>query len=190
MRAIILVALLAGAGCVAPPPDPTAQAELHAPAAIGEPSTNATAPAAEAAAPAQTPPEPPGPPRIVVVEDDAKAQAAVGAPCLGAVRPCSRGPIETAVLSVPEGSPSAATMSARWNATNELATTGRIEVRAADGIVAETEGESPLGIELPLDALAAPMDLTVMFGPATGSAMVEQTAHVVLRLEYALPARD
>lgn len=184
---LLLLALLAG--CATPEAvndEPIAPADAPAPseeAASAPPSpAPGPSPAPEPAPAAQ--PEPSAPPatKRVVVEGEASATLAVGAPCVGAVRPCARGPITPGWLELPKGAPTSAVLTVWWNATTPLAEKARVAVRVAESEIAVFEGPSP--IEVPL-SLGSGDGLTVFFEPAVGSVFANERAHLVLVVEHA-----
>lgn len=179
MRISLFVAAFLLTGCVSAPPegDPSAKVQI---------ATAPVAPPPAPAAPNGTAPPPPeraAPPRVIVVEGTATITAAVGAPCAMQVRPCSRGPMRPGALDVPEPGATRASLVVTWNATASATGVARIEVRPEEGeAIAEGEGESPLTFELPPGLPAE--TLIVFFEPATGNAIAEANAMLVLTLTY------
>lgn len=192
MRPILLLAPLLLAGCLGAP------AASVEPAA-DEPPATAPSPVAEpTSAPTPEPaPEPketvangsevsrPAQPRLVVLEADYEIAASVGHPCQDALYPpCGRGPSEGTIFGVAEGGPATARLTMWWNATAPAATVRWVQVSSSEGALAAAEGESPLVLELPVERLAAPVEIWARATAAPGGAAVAETVHYVLELEY------
>jgi hypothetical protein len=183
MRLLLVAAGLILAGCVVP-----AAQEAPVEPARTSPTPEAPAPTSEppsTPAPANTsaPPETPAP-RIVVVQGEARVTAAVGAPCVMNVRPCSRGPISPGALDVAEAGAGAATLEVTWTATTPAGAKARVEVRPAEGAaLAQAEGASPILLSIPVEDLR-PGTLSVFFEPVAGAVGVQEKAALVLTLAY------
>ncbi|HVM45439.1 MAG TPA: hypothetical protein VM582_05835 [Candidatus Thermoplasmatota archaeon] len=180
LAAILALSLLAGCFGAASDGPAVPAAAQDAPAA---PSPGEAAPATPTPAP-QDEPQAAAAPRTKTVEGEASATLAVGAPCIGGVRPCSRGPIVRGALEVPDAQATKATLTVHWNATTLLAQSARVGVHDDDGEMATAEGASPLTIEVPAGGLSKGEWLGVYFEPAAGGVFANERARLVLVLEY------
>lgn len=209
----LLVALSALAGCVgsATPPaeddvTPAGTVEPRADDAAEDEETPAPAPAtnstssqaggggasgqanATSTSKNQTPvPPPPPPPRARQVNGEGSVTLKARAACPPEPAPCppvehEAAPVE---LALPEPNPAKAVLVAAWEAGQTTASLA-FNVTTPEGVVvASAEGESPLTLTLPADALKGAAKLLVAAAPPAPGAMAQQTYQLTLSLEYA-----
>lgn len=161
MRAFLALTLLLTTGCLALPADDDELSASTSPRLAGDAG-----------------------PYVVTLKGEAQMIAAVGAPCVSNVRPCSRGPIQPGTLEVEQAGAQIGRFVAAWSATTPAAERARIEIRDDQGVSAGSiEGSSPLRLDLGPESLR-PGTLTVFFEPATASVGVDEKASFVLTLHY------